>query len=117
MSEAKFTPGPWDDASKYPEIPTVRIFAKCHYIASVGNIDDSREQTEANAHLICTAPAMDIILSLLTLKLARIEKSGRLSEFCFEGLRYILNGDWNQLVNVIGWDKAREAIAKAEGTP
>lgn len=47
--EATHTPEPWDDASKYPEIPTVRIFSKSHYIASVGNSDDSREQTEANA--------------------------------------------------------------------
>lgn len=54
----KHTPGPWDDASKYPEIPTVRIFAKAHYIASVGNSDDSREQTEANARLIASAPEL-----------------------------------------------------------
>lgn len=52
------TPGPWDDASKYPFVDSVRIFAGTHYIATVGNSDDTREQTEANAHVIAAAPRM-----------------------------------------------------------
>jgi hypothetical protein len=57
-AQASHTPGPWDDASKYPEIASVRIFAGSHYIATVGNSDDSREQTEANARLIAAAPEL-----------------------------------------------------------
>lgn len=62
MSETKHTPGPWDDASNYPESHSVRIFSKCHYIATVGNSDDTKEQTEANARLIAAAP--DLLVDL-----------------------------------------------------
>lgn len=50
------TRGPWDDASNYPGIDSVRIFSKTHYIATVGNSDDPRDVTEANARLIAAAP-------------------------------------------------------------
>lgn len=57
------TPGPWDDASKYPDADSVRIFAKAHYIATVGNSDDPRDVTEANARLIAAAP--DLLAELV----------------------------------------------------
>lgn len=56
--QEQFTPGPWDDASHNDDSSTVRIFAKCHYIGSIGNSDDPPEQTRANARLIASAPAM-----------------------------------------------------------
>lgn len=49
------TPTPWDDASNYPEFASVRIFAGSHYIATVGNSDDTKAQTEANAEFIVRA--------------------------------------------------------------
>lgn len=60
------TPGPWDDASNYPGVDSVRIFAKTHYIATVGNSDDHRDVTESNARLIAAAPEL-----LAALKLAQ----------------------------------------------
>lgn len=68
---------------------------------------------EANAHLIAAAPAMALVLDLLRLKLARFEPG----EFCFNGLCYSISlpNDWVALIDVIGWDSARAAIAKAYG--
>lgn len=56
MSKIQHTPGPWDDCSKNATGETVRIFANSHYIGSIGNSDDTPEQTQANAHLIAAAP-------------------------------------------------------------
>lgn len=56
------TPGPWDDASQYPYCDSVRIFAKAHYIATVGNCGDPKEVTLANARLIAKAPEMAALL-------------------------------------------------------
>jgi hypothetical protein len=69
----------------------------------------------ADANLIAAAPAMDLALSLLCAGLAKIDRFGDLVEFCFDGLRYSHNGDWAALLDLIGWDKARAAIAKAKG--
>lgn len=71
--------------------------------------------TESNARLIAAAPAMAIALQMISEGLARIERSGTLREFCFDGIRYVMNGDWNALIDVIGWDRARAAIDKAGG--
>lgn len=52
--QPKHTPEPWDDASQYPGFKSIRIFAKTHFIATVGNTDDTKAQTEANAARIVT---------------------------------------------------------------
>lgn len=70
------TPGPWDDASNYPGIDSVRIFAKTHYIATVGHSDDPRELTEANARLIAAAPDLLDALKLAQLWLANCMPTG-----------------------------------------
>lgn len=108
------TPGPWylnnDDET---EDGTIDVISKRRpYICTVhsGAIPGT---TDANARLIAAAPAMDLALSMISCGVARIERCGRLEEFCFDGLRYCLNGDWNALFDVIGWEKARAAIAKA----
>lgn len=75
----------------------------------------SEAELEAIATLISSAPAMDLALKLLSLGCARIERSGSLVEFCFGGFRYCMNGDWTALMDVIGWERARAAIAKATG--
>jgi hypothetical protein len=64
-------------------------------------------------------PARELALTLLTLGLARIERSPHvpdLAEFCFDGLRYHINGDcdWVRLLSVIGWGRARAAIASRQ---
>lgn len=68
----KHTPGPWDDASNYPELASVRIFAGSHYIATVGNSDDLKAQTEANARLIAAAPELLDALKQAHAQLARM---------------------------------------------
>lgn len=49
------SPLPWDDASAYPYSHSVRIFARAKYVATVGNSDDTKEQTVANAAFIVKA--------------------------------------------------------------
>jgi hypothetical protein len=74
--------------------------------------DDPYGPSEEDKHLITAAPAMELALKLIEIGAARIERSGSLSEFCFDGIRYVMNGDWNALIGVIGWDRAQ---AKATG--
>ena len=73
-----------------------------------------REQAQANARLIATAPVMDMLLSLLASGEARIEhsKTTDLVEFCWRGIRYPCSDcDWAELVNTIGYEKIKAAIA------
>lgn len=58
---------------------------------------------------------MSMILELLTLGLARIEKSSTtdLVEFCFQGLRYpCTDRDWPTLIRTIGYDNIQAVLAK-----
>lgn len=71
---AAHTPGPWDDASKYDIVDSVRIFAGTHYIATVGNSDDTRAQTQSNARLIAASP--DLLAALKALALAAVKDLG-----------------------------------------
>lgn len=70
---------------------------------------------DATIRMIMQAPAMRLALRMIALGIARIERTGTLEEFCFNGLRYSMNGDWNGLLHVIGWNKARAAVTKAGG--
>ncbi|KKM24771.1 hypothetical protein LCGC14_1601760 [marine sediment metagenome] len=58
--------------------------------------------------------AMETILLLLTLGLARIEKSKTedFAEFCFQGLRYpCTDRNWQKLVELLGMSKILSVIA------
>jgi len=67
---------------------------------------------EAHAHFIVAASAMNVILQLLLLGLARFESN----EFCFQGLRYSCKDrNWQGLIDVIGIVKIEVAISEAEG--
>lgn len=112
MDKSKHTPGPWNCAA-LPNIPLLSIYI--YVDAEDGKEPKALPVTEGNARLIAAAPAMDLALSMIACGIARIERSGRLEEFCFDGMRYCLNGDWNALFRAIGWDKARAAIARATG--
>ena len=90
------TPGPWDDCSKNETGETIRIFAKSHYIGSIGNSDDPAEQTAANARLIAAAPEL---LALAQSFVAWSERSA---------LNARIKG--GELLSM-----ARAGIAKAEG--
>ena len=61
-----------------------------------------------------TKTAQELLLRMLQLGVASFDHAT--GELRFNGLRYsAADGDWNGLLNVIGWNKARAAIAKAEG--
>lgn len=74
------------------------------------NAAEINSRAYADEVLRAQAPAMLMALELISLGLARIERSGQLQEFCFNGLRYILNGNWTDLINVIGWDKVQKEV-------
>ncbi len=107
-----YVPGPWEAGVEYDS----DVFAGDLQLADCDF--PQGELTEgvirANARLMAAAPAMELVLALISHGLARIERVGSLVEFCFDGLRYINHGDWNATLGVIGWDKARDAIAKAK---
>ena len=111
-----YTNGPWEasehgDYTDYDSRCIVVLGDDCTIrVAVVLGADDL--ETNASARLIASAPAMDIALRLIADGHARIERCGNLREFCFDGIRYCMNGDWNALITVIGWEKA---IAKATG--
>lgn len=109
------TPGPWhicplDQASHRWVIaqPDGSSVADCSPVGPW--VPD--EMADANARLIAAAPAMELALQLIAEGHARIERTGDLREFCFDGIRYAMNGKWGQLFDVIGWDRA---IAEATG--
>lgn len=112
---SKHTKGPWEWVNKggwysLEAANGTRVAddgSACgEYNREIDPEDDGK--SGANAILIAEAPAMDLALQLIACGAARIERSpsGRLNEFCFDGIRYCLNGDWNALFDVIGWDKA-----------
>lgn len=115
---SKHTPGPWYWSNQYKTISgefTWSLIGDGGYgILSCDGEENSPQgfNGEANARLIADAPAMELALRLISEGHARIERTGSLREFCFGGIRYLMNGDWNSLMDVIGWDKA---IAKAMG--
>lgn len=103
------TPGPWDDASNYPEFASVRIFAGSHYIATVGNSDDTKAQTEANAHLIAAAPEL---YEALTAVMAQFDAGYFVRNIESDG-----QPDWaiKAARSVRTLASAVQALAKAEG--
>lgn len=53
--------------------------------------------------------AQDTIFRMLLNGRARVERTGSVREFCFNGMRYSITGDWEVLVNIIGWAEATAA--------
>lgn len=112
---SRHTPGPWK-VERMTAGAFVAITANSKP-RSIGTVMDRPDGSlDANARLLAAAPAMDIVLRMLSLGIARIERSATapLVEFCFNGMRYSVGGDWNGTVGVIGWDRCRAVIAKAE---
>lgn len=80
---------------------------------------ETESEMLATAELICRAvnsfEAMDLALRMIAAGIARIERSGTLQEFCFDGIRYCINGDWAGLFSMIGLARARKALELSEG--
>jgi hypothetical protein len=65
-------------------------------------------ENEANAKLIVSAPAADLILRMLQRGVAAFDPST--AELRFNGLRYSARDcDWDKIVAVIGWEKCQRA--------
>jgi hypothetical protein len=111
---SKFTPGPWRAELTPASVWDWTVMAPSGKGRTM-QIGIDTDNTEADASLIAAAPAMDMVLSLVALGMARIERSasGALVEFCFKGIRYCHNGDWSALIDVVGWDRCRQALAEA----
>jgi hypothetical protein len=110
------TPGPWIAVPPIERETSARIFAGSEYIGSIGNSD--KDNGCDNASLIAAAPAYKLILDMIGAGVARLEKSQhcKLVELCFAGMRYcVTDGDYERILDCIGWDKAQAAISKAEG--
>lgn len=62
--------------------------------------------------------AMQLVLDLVRLGIARFEVSGTggFSEFCFDGIRHFWHDDFDYTVlcKSVGWDRMRAALTKAE---
>ena len=104
------TPGPWSVQGDIDDGITV-ISEPCldEHVCQVFGGD----ALEANASLIAAAPAQRIVLDLLQLGLATIDEG----ELEFDGVMYWFDHrcpHWaTAVVDAIGWDHARAAIAEA----
>lgn len=119
------TPGPWTaylysadceayvrSKSRHWAVAVVHTGRGC----TTPSLDISNEERDANARLIADAPAMSICLEMISLGIARIERSKcGFTEFCFDGIRYMTGENWAHTLKGIGWETARAAIAKAKG--
>ena len=113
--KAAHTAGPWraEGGNVYADVDRYYPRPVAHVGVPLERHDNRVDELMANARLIAAAPAMEMALDLIACGAARIERSGRLVEFCFDGIRYSHNGDWGALIEVVGWDRARAAIARA----
>jgi len=114
------TPGPWRPgnacASVVSDTPIENGINGGDAVEFYGGHLIAESIAPSNLKLIASAPAMHLVLRMIVAGIARIERSGTLVELCFEGLRYSnSDGDWGELMRFIGWDRAAEALAKAEG--
>lgn len=78
------------------------------------SLDAIAEADSEDAAFIATAPAMDLALAMLAAGAARLNRSGRLVEFCAGGLCYVYSGDWNVVIGTAGWERCRRLLAEAE---
>ncbi len=116
-NHVSYTPGPWacdldyivaaDPNGRHPDI----------YIAEIAESDEegrvaSHEQQLANRQLITAAPAQALMLDLSRYGLISLADG----DAEFNGTVYAfdhMQPDWEALIDAIGWDTARTAIAKA----
>jgi hypothetical protein len=120
MTNTEHTPGPWKhyparlvDSSLYKSQIQPPASEPCSPGAGYGL---TKEQAEANARLIAAAPAQAIILDLIQQGLMTLAEG----EAEFDGVMYWFDArqpDWRALVDGIGWDTARTAIAAARIRP
>jgi hypothetical protein len=103
------TPGPWR-VHNHAHVHTAAGRRLATTKGEFGNPANS-----ANARLMSAAPAQAILLDLLQQGLATIAEG----EIEFDGVMYWFDhssSDWaTQVVDAIGWDHARAAIAEASG--
>jgi hypothetical protein len=114
MTSAQSTPGPWVYTLDARGICGIHGGDNAKPPVRIGEVTaDTQEQAEANARLIVAAPAQTIILDLVQQGLMTLAEG----EAEFDGVMYWFDArqpDWCVgVVNAIGWDAARTAIAQA----
>ena len=113
---AQHTPGPWKVAGYRDDADGLCVVQKSTggLICFVETTLGQAAADEANSRLIATAPAQTIVIDLLRYGLATVTDG----DLEFDGVMYWFDDqrpDWAALVDAIGWDYARAAIAKAKG--
>lgn len=102
------TPGPWHYAGANT---VVALGGRPNEPALVAKVSSAHE--EADAQLMAQAPAMDLMLCLIRENIAWFNPVT--GEFCFDSLRYTTEDrNWTGVLDIIGWDRARAALAKVE---
>ena len=112
MTDTEHTPGPWRVFSLHDDATEIVTDRKTAYeTASIADLR-GKLNAPANARLIVSAPAQVIILDLVRLGLMTLGEG----DAEFDGVMYWFDDqqvDWCvAVVNAIGWDTARAAIAK-----
>lgn len=112
MSAPQFTPGPWR------KCPDEYVVAGDGIAIARACLPDSRDEQDANAHLIAAAPDHALIGWAMCVQDARWEEwvpfDGK-GEFCFAGLRYATSLDQFGIPKVT--PALREAITASQQVP
>jgi len=113
-SRTQHTPGPWDyrpdEDGKAITNGKIAIAYMDAYEPEEEDGGAWERETEANAGLITAAPALALLLEMLRYGVLTLSDG----DAEFEGTLYAFDSshpDWSTLVDTIGWDKARAAIA------
>lgn len=73
------------------------------------------DQEHPDAKLIAEAPAMELILQMVSCGAANFSGGG----LCFNGLCYSTscasNNEWHHILDLIGWENARQAVEEHRG--
>lgn len=108
----KPTPGPWSAdrwrvcANFNEGDPPIKVICD-----TANNAKTRNDENAANAYLIASAPAADLLLRMILSGAASVDQYTK--EIRFNGLRFSASdGDWNAIVGIMGWRQCRAALGK-----
>lgn len=113
IGQVPHKPGPWE-IGQYENITAGGETLLMCGVALPSSNHPQRAEAEANTRLAVAAPAMELLLHGAQLGVVNFYHVT--GEVRFGGLMYSASDrDWNKIVSMIGWDKLRAAIARANG--